>query len=56
MLAETVAVAVGISTGLLLLMVAAEQSNITTVTTMATAAMVLAPAEQRQTPWKHHSR
>jgi hypothetical protein len=56
LLAETVAVAVGISTGLLLLMVAAEQSNITTVTTMAAAAMVLAPAEQRQTPWKHHSR
>ena len=56
MLAETVAVAVGISTALLLLTVAAEQSNITTVTTMATAAMVLAPAEQRQTPWKHHSR
>jgi hypothetical protein len=30
--------------------VAAEQINIKAVTTMAEAAMVLAPAEQRQTP------
>ena len=56
MLVETVAAAVGVSTGLLLLIVAVEQINITAVTTMAAAAMVLAPAEQRQTPWKHHSR